>query len=619
MFIKTIVKTDKKTGKRYDYYRLSEGYRIDGKVRHRSILTLGMLEGIESKEDRKLLADRIEALVKGESQLFPISLKSEIEQYAQEFSQRIIQENLLDVSPNKGKDLSEKETDYQVIDINSLEHEDVRELGAEWLCFQALQELQWHDLADTLDFSEEEANYAMMQLVSRACFPFSEHKTEQWIKENSSVSELCNVAIQKVSRHKLYRMSKQLYAHKTQIEKHLSTQTNDLFDLEDKIIFYDLTNTYFEGRKQGSELAKHGRSKEKRKDAKLVSLAVVVNAEGFIKYSKIYKGNISEVTTLEKTIEELSVNTSLTDRKPVIVMDAGIASEQNLEMLKTKGYDYLCVSRTSLKDYKSKLSEGQTVETQDNKQNTIVLKNMKKDDCQDTYLYVRSEQKAKKEASMKESFSLRYEDDLEQIRQALFKKGGTKKIDKVWVRIGRLKERYTRANKHYSITVIADDDNKNAIDIKWVKKETTPNSEDGVYFIRTSLQEKEEKILWTIYNTLTEVEATFRVLKTDLSIRPVYHKTDENIEAHLFLGIVAYQIVAMIRYQLKQKGIKSDWSDIVRIMNTQKLVTSQMKTETGSLIRIKKSSLPREKVKQIYDALHYKYQPYQMKKSVVPE
>jgi len=257
----------------------------------------------------------------------------------------------------------------RVLTSNSVEHEEVRELGAEWLCTQALEELQWHDLANELGFSQEESAYAMMQLVSRACFPFSENKTEQWIKESSSVSELCHVALHKVNRHKLYRMSKQLYTHKEQIEKHLSTRTNDLFDLEDKIIFYDLTNTYFEGRKLSSLLAAFGRSKEKRKDAKLVSLAVVVNAEGFIKYSKIYKGNISEVSTLEKTINELSINTSQTGRKPVIVMNAGIASEENLEMLKAKEYDYLCVSRTKLKDYQNSVCDGQVAEIQDRNKN----------------------------------------------------------------------------------------------------------------------------------------------------------------------------------------------------------------------------------------------------------
>ena len=113
--------------------------------------------------------------------------------------------------------------------------------------------------------------------------------------------------------------------------------------------------------------------------------------------------------------------------------------------------------------------------------------------------------------------------------------------------------------------------------------------------------------------------ATFRVLKTDLALRPVFHKTDENVEAHLFLGLLAYQVVATIRYQLKQKGINHDWRNIVRIMNTQKEVTTTMKTKSGKTIMIKKCSVPTVEAKQIYDALGYKYTPYFLKKSVVPE
>ena len=127
----------------------------------------------------------------------------------------------------------------------------------------------------------------------------------------------------------------------------------NLFDLQDRIIFYDLTNTYFEGRKEGSNIAQYGRSKEKRSDAKIVSMAAVINAEGFLKYSKIYQGNIADSATLETTINDLSQQTSGAACKPFIVMDAGFATKDNLEMLRQKEYKYICVSRIKLKDYQS--------------------------------------------------------------------------------------------------------------------------------------------------------------------------------------------------------------------------------------------------------------------------
>jgi transposase len=220
---------------------------------------------------------------------------------------------------------------------------------------------------------------------------------------------------------------------------------------------------------------------------------------------------------------------------------------------------------------------------------------------------------------MNEHFSQYYEESLENIKGALSKKGGTKKLEKVWERIGRLKERYPSANKHYIIEVIPDENQEKAIDIKWRKSQIKPKETEGVYFIRTNLQSKDEETLWRIYNTLTEVEATFRVLKTDLALRPVFHKHDKNIEAHLFLGLIAYQMVASIRYQLKKKGINHDWRNIVRIMNTQKEVVTTIKNKKKQTIRIKKCSVPSVSAKQIYNALSYEMNPYFMKKSVVPE
>jgi len=620
MFIKTIVKTDKTTGKRYDYYRLCEGYRLGAKVRHRPILSLGRLEGIESKEDKKLLADRIEALLKGETALFAFDVPLVIERSAQEASKRILDKKLMDVNPLTKPKSANQNSDYEHIDLNSITHEEVRELGSEWLCRQTVDKLSLQTfLNKECLFSDEQAKTAVMHIISRAVYPASEHKTAQWIQANSSVAELCGVEAQKVHRNKLYEISKKLYTVKDKIERHLSTKTNELFDLQDRIIFYDLTNTYFEGRKGDIKIVRFGRSKEKRGDAKIVALAAVINAEGFLKYSKIYQGNMADVKTLETTISEISHLTSQSLRKPIIVMDAGISSEDNLAMLKEKQYDYICVSRSKLKDYQSAKADGTKTIVYDQRNNPIELEIVKSEGTDDAFLYVRSEQKAIKEVSMESHFSQHYEEALEQIKQSLHKKGGTKKLDKVWERVGRLKERYPTANKHYNISVDADATNTIAMNLTWTNITPKTKSGEGVYFVRTSLDKQQETTLWTIYNTLTEIEATFRVLKTDLSLRPIFHQKDENTEAHLFLGLLAYQLVATVRYQLKMHNINHDWRNIVRIMNTQKMVTSSMNTKDCKFITIKKSSKPNVQVQEIYQTLNYKQQPFFMKKSVVPE
>ena len=428
MFIKTIVKTDKKTGKRYNYYRLCESYRIGNKTRHRSIVSMGRLEGIETREDKKLLADTIESLIHGEARLSFFDVGPAIVRHAKEFANRIIDEKLLDIHPKTTQpEYSDIEPDHQEVDLNSIRHEEVREIGAEWLCKQALEQLDIQGLlTETCRFSETSSAMAMMHITSRAVYPASENKTTLWIKDNSAVANLFNIPIDKVNRFKLYAVSNSLYKQKTAIEKGLWSKTNELFDLQDKIIFYDLTNTYFEGRKAGSKIARYGRSKEKRSDAKLVAMAAVINAEGFLKYSRIYQGNISDNKTLDKTISELSAHTSQTARKPVIVMDAGIMTEDNAKMLKQQGYDYICVNRTKLKDYTAINPEGENITIYDKNKNPIELRYVAKKDCPDNYLYVRSRQKAVKEASMNEHFSQHYEEELENIRGALYKKGAQK-------------------------------------------------------------------------------------------------------------------------------------------------------------------------------------------------
>jgi len=610
MFIKAIPKKDKNSGKTYSYYRLCESYRLGDKVRHRNILSLGTLEELSDVHDFKLLSDRIEQLLKGQPSLF-VSTKPIVERMAQTFYNQIIDNKLIDRLP-----VTETVKDLHTVDINSVGVEKVREVGSEWMCYQALGQLGLGEYFEKAGLNPSDIDLSLMHIISRAVHPASELSTSEWLKDNTALCEILNIEPTTVTHHKLYRISKLLYDHRQGIEHFLSKKTNELFDLHDKIILYDLTNTYFEGRKDGSEIAMFGNSKEKRKDAKLVTLALVVNVEGFVKHSQIYRGNIGETTTLEQTVDELSAQTSFSARKPMIVMDAGIATEENLAMLKTKGHDYLCVSRKQLKDYVAVKKDSQPVVITDKRNNPIELLLVENKDIDDSILYVRSEKKATKELSMHEKFTSHFEIGLEQVKQGTQRKGGTKKVEKVWERIGRLKEKYPSAHKFYEIEVPS----KNGFvdQINWKKVPPKTRKTEGVYFLRTSLKEIDEQVFWDIYNTIREIESVFRTLKTDLQMRPVFHKKDENSMAHLHLAVIAYQMVNTIRYQLKVKNIHHSWSNIVRIMNTQKAATVTMQDKQDRKIFIRKCSKPEAKALEIYQALGYKQQPW-VKKSVLPE
>jgi hypothetical protein len=374
---------------------------------------------------------------------------------------------------------------------------------------------------------------------------------------------------------------------------------------------------------RNSDIARRGRSKEKRSDCPLIVLALVVNVEGFIKYSAIYEGNKADCTTLGAMLEKISASVGVRRegaKKPIVVIDAGISTEANLKMLVEKQYDYVCVSRSSLKNYT--VVEGTTpVTVLDNRKRPIELVQVETPDGSDSeyYLKVSSPSKALTEKSMYKKYFIRYEEGLSLIAKGITTKGGVKKYDKVNQRIGRLAQKYPSAHKFYEIRV-EKNDKEVCISMSWEKKsQATLDKENtyGVYFLRSSLKDANENLLWTVYNCIREVESTNRTLKTDLDLRPIFHKTDDASQAHLHLGIMAYWVVNTIRHQLKDNGLTSDWKELVRIMNTQKCVTTVMKNDRGQHISIRCCSKPEPKVAMIYKALKLEPAPFVRRKSVV--
>jgi hypothetical protein len=350
------------------YYRLVESYRnAEDRICHRTLLNCGFLDEEVKAEQlnqiQKILTRKCESPT---SSLFEEASIDDpvVRAYSEALYNRLVSEKKIDTitsAKSKGRD-------WQTIDLNSLRNKDVRDIGAEWICYQAIEQLKLRECLSRLGWEEKEIRLALTHIISRAVYPASELKTSRWIKENSSVCEITGFPKKEITKDRLYRISKLLYCEKENIENHLSLRTNELFDIEDKIILYDLTNTYFEGRMINSQLARFGRSKEKRSDSKLIVLALVVNPEGFIKYSGLLEGNVSDASTLEKMINELRIKTSSTATRAIIVIDAGISTEANLAMIKAKGYDYVCVSRSVLKDFQLETNARQVIVTDNKKQ-----------------------------------------------------------------------------------------------------------------------------------------------------------------------------------------------------------------------------------------------------------
>jgi transposase len=609
MFVKPLVKYNKTTKQRYNIFQLCESFRLDGRIRHRVIIGLGKLEELPAEEQKKLLGKRIEEILTGQGNRLALDkIDEEVERLAHYYINEIKKKGRYDVCKYDG--------DWHTVNISTLKNKDAREIGGEWLCKQAFDQLGMGSFLQGKGWTGENIALATTHIISRAIYPASELKTVSFVKENSAICEITGYDKDKLTKDKLYKISHDLYSVKDDLENYLSTRTNELFDLDDKIILYDLTNTYFEGRMKGSKLAKFGRSKEKRKDARLIVLAVVINPEGFLKYSNIFEGNMADSKTLETIVNALSKQTSFSGRKPVVVIDAGIATEDNLKMLKSKQYDYMCVSRSNLKEYRAD-TESSPIEIKDKRDQPIELMKVRVDNDNDKYLWVKSISKALKENSMNGLLSQRFEEGIQSIDEGVRKKGGTKKLDKVFERIGRLKQKYPSVHKYYNIEV-KDNGKGLATGISCSHKQgEDPDKNAGIYFLRTTLDQNDEQTFWSIYNIIREIEYTFRVLKTDLDLRPIYHKTDEASMSHLHLGILAYWLVATIRYQLKQQGYNHDWKEIVRTMNTQKCVTTTVENKQGQIVSARQCTEPTQKAKLVYDLMKYKTLPFYRRKSVV--
>jgi hypothetical protein len=649
MYFRSSIRHNPATGQIASYYRLVESYRNEtDRVCHQTLLNVGFLDGQINSDElnqvRRIICKRYQE-IKGGNELFEIQDNNpqKVIDLADKLWNELVEKNRIDIGQKQQKAPTSRQRN--MVYEESIRHPDVREIGGEWLSYQALEQLKLADFLSNIGFSEEETQLAITQIIARTVYPASELETARWIKENSSVCQITGYPMEKITKDKLYKSSLKLFWEKEKTENFLSVKTNQLFDIEDKIYIYDLTNTYFEGRKQGSKLAKFGRSKEKRSDCKIVVLALVINPAGFIKYSTIFDGNMQDSKTLEKIVTNLRSQTSTTKRA-VVVIDAGIATEENLTMLTENNFDYVCVSRCKLKDYKID-PNSLPVEIEDRKKQKIQLQKVVSEKHNDFFLKIESEAKRAKEVSMNNRFQEGFEKGLSIIAASLEKKSGTKKEEKVYERIGRLKQKYSSVSKYYEISytvetkTVTNKKTKDKTEIRkiksmtWkIKREIEPNGESGTYFLRTSLPMSEE-LIWMVYNIIREIEYSFRTLKTDLDLRPIYHKKDDSTMAHLNLGLLAYWVVNTVRYQLKKTENENDkkqepdkgetdtapinfqWKEIIRIMNTQKSVLTVSQNRYDEVIISRRCSDPTPKVEAIYRRLKYKSKPFSKRKFVV--
>ena len=620
------VRYNPKTGRDERYYRLKESYRNAlGRSCTRILLNVGFVDDLLPEEMRDIsraLTYKYEH--QDDKELWPDALcvySDRVRERTLEYWGEMVKLGSLDII-SKAYEASKAKAERHV-DTDTLEHKDARDIGAEWLCLQAIRQLEFDKFLLSLGWSREDVKIAIAHLIVRTVYTPSELKSMRIMRDNSAVCQLLDLAMDAVTHRKVYSVADWFLKEKAAIEKYLCHKTDDLFKPTNRIMLFDLTNFYFEGRKENSRKAKFGRSKEKRSDCKLLVLALAINTDGFIRYSSVLEGNTADPKSLPDMVDKLTRENPAKcadDEKVLVVIDAGIATEENLKLIKEKGYNYLCVSRKALTEYTVDAA-AKTVTVHDCRERPIKLQEVHTDG-EDYYLKIDSPAKALKEESMNRKFKKGFEDGLQAIAASIAKKGGTKKRDAVLKRIGKLEGKYPSIARYYQIDV-SDDGKGKVTEVRW-QLHLPEKQVFGTYFLRTNVKKIDEKTTWDYYNLIREIESTNRQTKTDLNLRPIYHRKDDRSDAHLFLGLLSYWIVNTIRHQMKKvnearKEADPDpkaeyptpyWTEIVRIMQTQKSITSEAINALGEKVKMRICSTPTEQAADIYSMLKYKTTPF---------
>lgn len=605
MYIRRTAIKSRRTGEPYYTYRLVESVREGERVRQRTLLNLGRHFDVPH-EQWTALAQRIEQLVSGQSEWVALGLAAHWEEAAQRYAAQVIH-----AQSRQDRDGSVQSPDYHTVDVDRLDIVRPRSVAVEHVALEALRQVGLDRKLAELGFNGPQCAAAIGTVVGRMTAPDSELGTYHWLQHHSGLGELIDYDFMGMDLMALYRISDRLLKHKEALEKFLYARERTLFDFDEVITLYDLTNTYFEGTARANANAALGHSKEKRSDCPLVTLALVLDASGFPRRSEIFAGNASEPKTLAKMIDKLSA--AEPHPPPTVVLDAGIATEENVDWLAAQGYRYLVVSRKRHREFDPE--QAQIIK--DDGELCIRAQRVVNAETGEVELYCHSSQREKKERGIAKLFADRFELALKNLADGLHKKGTVKQYDKVLERVGRLRQRYSRAAQYYDVCVEQDPATGKASALVWKRIKPIDETLPGVYCLRTNQDTWDEGALWRIYTMLTDLEAVFRCLKSELGLRPIYHHKTDRVSGHLFISVLAYHLVHTIRFQLKSCGIHLSWEGIRRELAGQDRVTVTLKRADGRTLHIRKATRPEPRQQVIYDALGIGDRPGKTEKSLI--
>lgn len=584
--------------------KLIESYRDESSIpRHRTVVSLGDAP-IESAS-WKVIAKTVEDRLYGREEL----IARELSDADQEWVDRLVRQ-----VESEGRWSTTREAKHvgPVIDgvlADKVSHRATAELGSVLVGLQTWKKLGMPQFLDTLGFNKAQCDAAAISVLNRLIDPVSEHSLLDWYRQ-TSLPELMGNRLRGAGDDRFYRISDKLLENQEAIEKHLCQQQRNMFNLQRTVLLYDLTNTHFEGVCKGNPKAKRGMNKQKRSDCPQVVVGMLFDQFGFEMAHKVFEGSMSDAKSLIEMIGLFDAATQ-GDEKPIVVLDGGIATRENLTLLREHGFSYLVNdSRRQRGRYSEQFSDKESfrvIEGRGGKPPVSVRlmdDPIGEDGLNERIVLCRSEARGDKEEAIVSNAEGRFIKDLGKLVERV-KKGRLKDSLKIERAVGRLQARHHRVQRYYNIELTKGP----AGDTSLVWKRNDERMEEsselfGCYVLRTDERSLNEHELWELYISLTHAEAGFKAIKSDLGLRPNRHQKEDRVDGHVFICVLAYQLLRNILWTLEQTGDTRSWDTIKRVLSTHSYTTVVLPTRTGETHHLRRSGQPDEVQKEIYRKLN---------------
>jgi transposase len=481
-----------------------------------------------------------------------------------------------------------------------------REAGPVHVGHQFWLRLGLDDVLRDCGLPETVRRLACVMTLNRLIAPASEHAMPAWIRR-TALADILATDFDELEEDPLYRVLDKLSPHRAAIEAALVARERSLFNLDPTIYLYDLTSTYFEGRAEANPKAKRGHSRDHRSDCKQVVVGLVLNRDGFPVAHEIFEGNIQDRASLPIMLDRLQARVGL-PQGATVVLDRGMAYDENIAELRTRGLHFIVASRQPerdrwLADFDD--TDGFTVVHRQpsprnpaQKKSRVEVQTRTDDQC--TWVLCRSEQRIAKDRAIRSKQEGRLRADLDKLARRIARRSLVKP-DKINQAIGRLKERYPRVARYFHLA----HDPKAAALVADFRPDRHAKAEqlDGCYLLKTDRHDLSGDQLWRIYALLTRAEDAFRDMKSPLGERPIFHRAPHRVDCHIFLCLLAYHLLAAIEQTLLDQHIHTSWATVRDTLKTHHICTVVLPTDHGPCLRIRKAATAEPDVLDIYRRL----------------